>query len=62
MKTWTYFPDIPVGAIFSFGGPTEYKKAGDATYSEHCSLDRSERIYAEKELGKLLVVVKVVER
>lgn len=59
---WTYFPDIPVGSIFSFCGPTEYKKTGDATYREHCSYDRSERIYAEKDLGKLLKVVKVVER
>lgn len=59
---WTYFPDIPVGSIFSFCGPTAYKKTGDATYREHCSYDRSERIYAEKDLGKLLKVVKVVER
>ena len=59
---WTYFPDIPVGSIFSFGGPSEYKKTGDATYREHCSYDRSERIYVEKDLGKLLKVIKVVER
>lgn len=56
---WTYFPDIPVGSIFSFGGPTAYKKTGGATYREHCSHDRSERIYAEKDLGKLLKVIKV---
>lgn len=31
-------------------------------FGEHCSYDRSERIYAEKDLGKLLKVVKVVER
>ena len=59
---WSYFPDIPVGSIFSFGGPTQYKKTGDALYREHCSFDRSERIYAEKDLGKLLKVVKVAER
>ena len=39
-----------------------YKETGDATYREHCSYDRSERIYAEKDLWKLLKVVKVVER
>ena len=62
MKTWKHFPDIPVGATFSFGGPTEYKKTGGASYREHCSFDRSERVYAEKDLGKLLKVAKVVER
>lgn len=31
-------------------------------WQERCGYDRSERIYAEKDLGKLLKVVKVVER
>lgn len=59
---WTYFPDIPVGSIFSFGGPTKYKKTGDATYREFCSYDRFERVFAEKDLGKLIKLIKVVER
>ena len=32
---WTYFPDIPVGSIFSFCGPTAYKKTGDATIERY---------------------------
>ena len=59
---WTYFPNIPVGSIFSFGGPTHYKKTGDATYREHCTYDRSERVYALKDLGKLLRVVRLGQR
>jgi hypothetical protein len=58
MKDWVYFIDIAVGSIFSFGGPTHYKKTGPATYREHCSYNRDQRIFSEKDLGKLLKIIK----
>lgn len=59
---WDYFPFIPVGSIFSFGGPTKYRKTSDATFREFCSYDRSQRVFAKKDLGKLLMVIKRIDR
>jgi len=59
MKGWEYFASVPVGSVFSFGGPTQYKKTGNTTFKEMLSIKRNfERTMANKDLGRLVKVIR----
>ena len=56
---WCYWLDLPVGAVFTFGGPTKYRKISTIEFREFCTVKRHARRIDEAGLDRMVKVVRM---